>query len=161
MISCASQVITLSAEHGLHLSDSLMLPILQLLDPIHDEVKVDTYGTLALLTHTLPRHLIQTTDGRAPIARRIVLRCHQGIRRMLSGLLYHTLQAVHSLVSVGSRFAHPLVLALGLAMRSDVQNSLLLSVTIKSRIILISAIGIVLSARNWPRETCELHLATV
>lgn len=158
---CASQVIARSAEHGLHLSDSLLLSILQLLDSVHDEVQVDTYGTLALLTHTLPKHLIQATDGRAPIAGRIVQRRGQAIRWMLSGLLDHTLQAVHSLVPVGSSLAHPLVLVLGLTMRSDVQNSLLLGVTIGSRIILISAAGIVLSARTWPGKTCELHLATV
>ena len=120
---CASQVIARSAEHGLHLSDSLLLSILQLLDSVHDEVQVDTYGTLALLTHTLPKHLVQTMDGRAPIAGRIVQRRGQAIRWMLSGLLDHTLQAVHSLVPVGSSLAHPLVLVLGLTMRSDVQNS--------------------------------------
>ena len=160
-ILCTSQVIARSAEHGLHLSDSLLLSILQLLDSVHDEVQVDTYGTLALLTHTLPKHLIHATDGRAPVPRRIVKRCDQVIRRMLSGLLDHTLQAVHSLVPVGASLTHPLVLVLGLTMRSDVQNSLLLGVTIGSRIILISAAGIVLRARTWPGETCELHLATV
>ena len=156
-----SQVIARSAEHGLHLTDSFMLPILHLLYAIDDEVEVDANVALASLTHTLPNHLIQTTDGRTSISRRIMQRRHQVIRRMLSGFLDHILQAVHSLVSVGPSITHPLVLVLGLTVGPDIQNSLLLCVTIWRRIILISTGGIVLRARAGSGKTCELHLATV